>query len=95
MNMTARFFHKKRILSLACILPVLGSVAGCGASSAELPTEITELAMPVPAASASVDYEVPVQIPNTLVDQVGYNASAEKAACTMLRPVSWHFPERS
>lgn len=68
---------RKRILGLACILPVLGSVAGCGASSAELPAEISELTASL--TPAQVEYDEPVQIPNTLVDQVGYDASSEKA----------------
>ncbi len=56
---------------------VLGSVAGCGASSAEMPAEIPDITGDYPV---NVDYEVPVQIPGTLVDQVGYGAGSDKVA---------------
>ncbi|MCR5156721.1 MAG: glycoside hydrolase family 9 protein [Butyrivibrio sp.] len=65
------------MISLACILPLLGSVAGCGASSAELPTDVADITSYV--VPVQVDYEEPVQIPNTLVDQVGYESASEKA----------------
>ena len=55
---------------------MLGSVAGCGASSAELEAEVSEIAGA--ATASSVDYQVPVQIPRAVVDQVGYSLGSEK-----------------
>ena len=77
MAIFSKGLKKNKIISLACMLPLVGSVVGCGASSAELPAEITDLAATL--TSIHVDYDEPVQIPNTLVDQVGYDASSEKA----------------
>lgn len=77
MNFFSRLLKKNKMISLACILPLLGSVAGCGASSAELPTDVADITSFV--VPVQVDYEEPVQIPNTLVDQVGYEAASEKA----------------
>ncbi len=67
-------FNGKRIVGLAVTMAMMGSAAGCGASSAELQQE--------PAAAStevSTDYEVPEQIPGVLVDQVGYERLSEKA----------------
>ncbi len=57
-------------------MTMIGSVAGCGASSAEMETELPDLSG---STSSSVDYQVPVQVPSTLVDQIGYSAESEKA----------------
>ncbi len=66
----------KKILSLGLIMAMIGSVAGCGASSAEMTTEVSEQTGPM---STTVSYEVPEQIPGIMVDQVGYSAGSEKA----------------
>lgn len=66
----------KKIEALGLILPILGSAAGCGASSAD--TSITSAVKEMGARELNID--VPTQIPNILVDQVGYDAYSEKAA---------------
>lgn len=66
----------RKILTLGIIMTMVGSVAGCGASSAETTTDVAEHTKEV---ISSVDYEVPQQIPGILVDQVGYNCNSEKA----------------
>ena len=55
-------------------MAVMGSAAGCGASSAELQQDLTAATTEV-----STDYEVPEQIPGVLVDQIGYERLSEKA----------------
>ena len=57
-------------------MTILGSVAGCGASSAEMTTEVSEVSG---SATSLVDYETPQQIPGIMVDQVGYSLGSEKA----------------
>ena len=57
-------------------MTILGSVAGCGASSAEMTTEVSQS---VGSAASLVDYEAPQQIPGIMVDQVGYSLGSEKA----------------
>ncbi len=56
---------------------MLGSVAGCGASSAEMTQDTTEH---IATGAITVDYEAPVQVPGILVDQVGYSTSSDKTA---------------
>ena len=82
---------KKRIIAALSVL-IMGSVAGCGASSAERSEEVQEATETVeeqvqPQASAqtqaSFDVEnidAPVQVPNMLIDQIGFNAESEKVA---------------
>ena len=65
-----------RIRALGLIIPLMGSAAGCGASSAEMPTEVSEKVPGV--AAVNLSYEVPVQRPNVMVDQVGYETDSEK-----------------
>ncbi|WP_026651528.1 glycoside hydrolase family 9 protein [Butyrivibrio proteoclasticus] len=70
---------KKRISVGLMTLLMAGSVAGCGASSAEQ----TGTADNTPKDSNSQtvsNYEVKEQLPNILVDQVGYNTESEKIA---------------
>jgi endoglucanase len=69
--------HQKTIAGILLIFQVTGSVAGCGASSAEMTTEVSEPSNT--GGSVQLYYQVPDQIPNILVDQVGYGASSEKA----------------
>ncbi len=57
-------------------MTILGSVAGCGASSAEMTTEVSQSTGSV---ASLVDYEAPQQIPGIMVDQVGYSLGSEKA----------------
>ncbi len=72
----------KRIIAALLVL-IMGSVAGCGASSAESSVDIAELtgAYQTEGQSVSkVDYVAPVQIPNILVDQTGFEQESEKVA---------------
>lgn len=73
---------KNRIVAALMVL-VMGSVAGCGASSAESSVDIAELTgshqTEGPVVS-KVDFEAPEQIPNILVDQTGFNLESEKVA---------------
>jgi endoglucanase len=56
-------------------MAMMGSAAGCGASSAEI-----KPAYEPPQKEAEVgEYEVPQQLPGVLVDQVGYSSLSEKA----------------
>ena len=70
--------RKKKIAVLGLILPILGSAAGCGASSAEIPIDGSTKAGEMGAEN--INYQVPSQIPNILVDQVGYDIDSEKTA---------------
>ncbi len=67
---------KKRIAGIITCLITVGSVAGCGASSAEIPAETAQATPQI--LSEETTYEVSVQIPGTLVDQIGYSAESEK-----------------
>ena len=67
---------KKRIIA-AVVAVVVGSVAGCGASSDEIVIEDTTKQV------ASIQYEVPLQTPNILVDQVGFSTESDKVAIFM------------
>ncbi len=57
-------------------MTMMGSVAGCGASSAEMTADIQDHAG---ESQTTVDYEVPEQIPGIMVNQVGYSIGSEKA----------------
>ena len=57
-------------------MTMMGSVAGCGASSAEMTADIQDHAG---VSQTTVDYEVPEQIPGIMVNQVGYSIGSEKA----------------
>ena len=73
---------KKRIIAAALML-LMGSVAGCGASSAESSVDNAELAGSNTVEKvevSSVEFEAPEQIPNILVDQTGFNTESEKVA---------------
>ena len=63
---------KKKIVTALLITAVLGSAAGCGASSSD--NTIVEKEKKI----AEFDYEVPVQIPNILVDQTGFLPDSDK-----------------
>ncbi|SFU73809.1 glycoside hydrolase family 9 protein [Butyrivibrio sp. INlla21] len=71
---------KNRIIIMGIVLSVLGSVAGCGASSAEKPVDISDIAPFVQGNSEEVGYEVPIQTPNILVDQNGFRPEDDKVA---------------
>ena len=66
----------KKILSSGLIMTLIGSVAGCGASSAEMTTDISVYEG---TAETTLSYEVPEQIPGIMVDQVGYSIGSEKS----------------
>lgn len=57
-------------------MTIIGSVAGCGASSAEMTTDIS---VNEGTTETTLSYEVPEQIPGIMVDQVGYSVGSEKA----------------
>ncbi|MBQ3795035.1 MAG: hypothetical protein II842_01915, partial [Butyrivibrio sp.] len=65
---------KKKILAAVVATAVIGSAAGCGASSSDNTIEESE------KKTASFDYEVPVQTPNILVDQKGFLPDSDKVA---------------
>lgn len=67
-----------RITETIVILSLMGSVAGCGASSGENTGYSAVSTDDTANGSVSYDYEAPVQIPNILVDQVGYKTDSEK-----------------
>ena len=69
---------KNRIIVAAAVLSLMGSVAGCGASSDEKQIDIAEVVSFGQGAGEVADYEVPVQIPNILVDQNGFRPGDEK-----------------
>ena len=71
---------KNRIIVAAAVLSLMGSVAGCGASSDEKQIDISEVVSFGQGAGEVADYEVPVQIPNILVDQNGFRPGDEKVA---------------
>lgn len=72
------FLKKNRITGLALLIAMLGSVAGCGASSGETDVVIQGLVPGQGTAAGDVGYEVPQQSPVTLVDQLGYGTDMEK-----------------
>ena len=65
---------KKRITAVVLMTAVMGSVAGCGASSGEKEIENTKASV----TSVSINYEAPVQTPNILVDQEGFLPTSDK-----------------
>ena len=74
--MSYEFIHRlKRLIVSGLVMTIIGSVAGCGASSAEMEAELTELTA---SAVIPVNYQVPDQVPSSLVDQVGYSSQSEK-----------------
>jgi endoglucanase len=75
--MLSDILRNKKILAIGLSMSMLGSVAGCGASSAEMTQETTEHSV---VASVDMNYEAPVQVPGILVDQVGYSTTSDKTA---------------
>lgn len=71
---------KNRIITMGMVIALMGSVAGCGASSAEKQVDIQENLPFIQGSGEVADYEVPVQIPNILVDQNGFRPEDEKVA---------------
>lgn len=65
---------KKKILAAVVATAVIGSAAGCGASSSDATIVERE------KKTASFDYEAPVQMPNILVDQKGFLPDSDKVA---------------
>ena len=78
----------KKIIIAGLSMTMIGSVAGCGASSAELEAEVSEIATKAPAL---VDYQVPVQVPRGLVDQLGYSKDSEKVVVFKGEDISGNF----
>ena len=69
----------KRIEAAGICLLLMGSVAGCGASSAENTAEITDNTISTAAPAQNLDYEVRTQMPSIFVDQVGYSTDSDKS----------------
>ncbi len=64
----------KRIVKAGIALLIMGSVAGCGASSAENTVVVTEnstLNTVLQSPKGNAEYERKMQVPGILVDQVG------------------------
>ena len=74
-----RFLRADRLSEYLAVAILLGSVAGCGASSVEEKSE-APVAAPVNIVSGdiSTDYESPVQLPGTFVDQLGFKTDSDK-----------------
>ena len=70
---------KQKILAVFIIMSLIGGVAGCGASSADK-SDINDKTSKEESHKGNNQFEVPTQLPNILVDQVGYNADSEKVA---------------
>ncbi len=71
----------KRIVKAGIALLIMGSVAGCGASSAENTVVVTEnstLNTVLQSPKGNAEYERKMQVPGILVDQVGYNTGSDK-----------------
>ena len=69
----------KRIPAAGISLLLIGSVAGCGASSAENAAEIVENTLNTTTLVQNLDYEVKTQKPSIFVDQVGYSTDSDKS----------------
>ena len=76
-NMFSYIYGKKRIVAALMVL-VMGSVAGCGASSAETAAEMVEHTLNVSNTQQNTDYEVKTQSPSIFVNQVGYRTTSDK-----------------
>lgn len=70
--------RKNRIIAAVLLLSLIGSVAGCGASSAEKQIDTTKANAEEVETTASGEYVVPNQIPSVLADQIGYNTESVK-----------------
>ena len=70
--------RKNRIIASVVALSLVGSVAGCGASSAEKQVDSQDTSSGGAEARNGADYAVPEQLPNVLADQVGYNSESVK-----------------
>ena len=70
--------RKNRIIAAVLTLSLIGSVAGCGASSAEKQVDMVEAGSKGPENGGGGDYSVPNQIPSVLADQVGYKTDSVK-----------------
>ncbi len=70
--------RKNRIIAAVLLLSLIGSVAGCGASSAEKQIDTTKANAEEFETTASGEYAVPNQIPSVLADQIGYNTESVK-----------------
>ena len=70
--------RKNRIIAAVLTLSLIGSVAGCGASSAEKQIDTTKANAEEVETTASGEYVVPNQIPSVLADQIGYNTESVK-----------------
>ncbi|MCR5557549.1 MAG: glycoside hydrolase family 9 protein [Butyrivibrio sp.] len=95
-HMLSYDYKKKRIIAAGLSLLIMGSVAGCGASSAENTAEVTEHTWNVTTTAAqNVDYEVKTQTPSIFVNQVGYRTTSDKTVvfCAKELPQSFEIRE--
>lgn len=92
------FFGKrgaKRIFAACIAVLFTGSVAGCGASSSENGIEIPGITGNGQSQTINVDYEVPQQVPNILVDQVGFKPDSEKELLIRAKELPTEFQIRN
>ncbi len=94
------FLLKKRIVRIGLVLALSGSVAGCGASSAELlPDKASDTMSDAMGYTGDeqkreASYEVPIQLPGILVDQHGYSSESDKVAVFKGNDISGNFEVR-
>ena len=84
----------KRIEAAGICLLLMGSVAGCGASSAENTAEITDNTISTAAPAQNLDYEVRTQMPSIFVDQVGYSTDSDKSVVFCAKELPTEFEIR-
>ena len=68
----------KRIVKAGTILLMMGSVAGCGASSAEKTVETVTHTFAVQEPKGNSEYESKTQIPGIFLDQTGFCTDSDK-----------------
>ena len=82
----------KRIATAGMALLVMGSVAGCGASSAEKTIEVTEHnTVLAQSPKGNSKYETRIQTPGIFVDQKGYNADSDKTVVFLAKEMPKNF----
>ena len=72
-------FRFNRIMKAGTILLMMGSVAGCGASSAENTVETVAHTLTVQEPKGNSEYETRTQIPGIFVDQTGFCTDSDKS----------------
>ncbi len=67
-----------RIAKAGITLLMIGSVAGCGASSAEKTVETAAHTIAMQSPKGNAEYEKKTQTPGICVDQIGFNTESDK-----------------